>query len=225
MARDWLARHAEKRRRKHRRFTATAAGSAVTAAIAAILTELWRAAWHVGWDGALQLVHESAAVPAVHDAASAESLALLEELIAASPGRARRAARTRLRYLETVLDQAVGTPAPPEALAAEIRAELASEGLAMRLALTETTWAISQATLAVYGTAGVVTVAWATESDAKVCAGCAANEEAGFLPAGVPFPSGAHSPPDHPNCRCALIPGAFRGWAPGGSPAAAGTLG
>ena len=204
----------EKRRRRPRRFTATAVGSRLADVIADTLEDVWRAAWRLGWDSGVRLLAAAGGSGPVHAAGSAQSLAMLDELTEANSGRARSAARTRLRYLETVLATAQPGTTTAGELAAEITAELASEPLALRLTLTETTWAVNQAALAVYGVAGATTVAWITESDAKVCPACTANDDEGFMPIGVPFQSGARCPPQHPNCRCALIPGRTRGWSP-----------
>jgi hypothetical protein len=60
-----------------------------------------------------------------------------------------------------------------------------------------------------YLNVGVHWVEWLTEEDAKVCPVCEANEAAGPVKLGEPFPSGDTEPPAHPNCRCAFLPA---GW-------------
>lgn len=44
---------------------------------------------------------------------------------------------------------------------------------------------------------------WLTVGDARVSAGCQANQAAGWMPAETPFPSGHQRPPRFPGCRCA----------------------
>lgn len=72
--------------------------------------------------------------------------------------------------------------------------------------MTEVTRAMQEAAMAHYRRTGIHVVSWITENDDRVCPACMANEEAGPHPLGVPFPSGAIAPPDHPRCRCALVP-------------------
>lgn len=74
------------------------------------------------------------------------------------------------------------------------------------IAITELTRGVSAGAIDVYRAAGVTEVRWLTAEDDRVCPLCARNEQAGPRPIGVPFPSGASAPPQHPSCRCALIP-------------------
>ena len=64
---------------------------------------------------------------------------------------------------------------------------------------------IGQAAMALYQSQQVEYGRWATEDDTKVCIACAANEAAGRMPLGDPYPDGSVSPPGHPGCRCALV--------------------
>lgn len=47
---------------------------------------------------------------------------------------------------------------------------------------------------------------WLTASDEKVSAECEACEAAGNIPLDANFPSGVDAPPNHPNCRCTVLP-------------------
>jgi hypothetical protein len=49
-------------------------------------------------------------------------------------------------------------------------------------------------------------VEWVTAEDGRVCEFCDANEAAGPQFPGQTFPSGATQPPQHPRCRCAILP-------------------
>jgi hypothetical protein len=73
------------------------------------------------------------------------------------------------------------------------------------IAQTEITRAISAAAVSVYKYGPTSEVIWVIEDD-NACEECKANAEAGPRFYGNPFPSGAIEPPQHPRCRCALIP-------------------
>jgi len=92
------------------------------------------------------------------------------------------------------------------ALVAAMAAALGSPGRAKQIAMTEVTRAMALIAQRIYHSAGIIRVRWVTEHDARVCALCDANEAAGPWPLGVPFPSGAPFPPQHPGCRCAIVP-------------------
>ena len=77
---------------------------------------------------------------------------------------------------------------------------------AARIAQSEVTRAMAAGAAEVYRLAGVQWVEWVTAEDARVCALCDANEAAGPVFLGQSFPSGAMAPPQHPRCRCALMP-------------------
>lgn len=76
---------------------------------------------------------------------------------------------------------------------------------AAAIAATEVTRAISHGAIVAYGMSGISKVAWKTEGDDRVDEPCAANESAGTVHMGSPFPSGHFEPPAHVNCRCRLV--------------------
>jgi hypothetical protein len=82
---------------------------------------------------------------------------------------------------------------------------LTSATRAERIATTEVTRAMQVAAANHYRLTGVHSVRWLTLGP-NPCPLCTANRNAGAHPIGIPFPSGAIAPPQHPNCRCALIP-------------------
>jgi hypothetical protein len=92
------------------------------------------------------------------------------------------------------------------ALVAAIAAALEAINRARQIAITEITRAMALMAQRIYHSAGHTHVRWITEHDTKVCALCEANEAAGIWPLGVPFPTGAPYPPQHPGCRCAIVP-------------------
>jgi SPP1 gp7 family putative phage head morphogenesis protein len=74
------------------------------------------------------------------------------------------------------------------------------------VALTETTRAVTRASLDTYARNGVEAVEWLTAEDQRVCQLCAGNEDDGPVLLGQSFGSGDPGPPAHPSCRCALAP-------------------
>jgi SPP1 gp7 family putative phage head morphogenesis protein len=91
-------------------------------------------------------------------------------------------------------------------MTAAIEAIMSDPAAVELIARTEIARAFSVGSLAVYEAAGIPDVRWLTSGDANVCPNCAANEAIGPVPLGTIFPSGASAPPQHPRCRCELIP-------------------
>lgn len=89
---------------------------------------------------------------------------------------------------------------------ADITALLRDKPRARRIAITEVTHASQAAALNVYRLEGIPWVRWVTAHDAKVCPVCEKNEAEGPVPREYPFSSGKIHPPQHPNCRCAVVP-------------------
>jgi SPP1 gp7 family putative phage head morphogenesis protein len=92
------------------------------------------------------------------------------------------------------------------ATAAAIMALLVNVNSAAMVAQTEVTRAMAAGAAEVYRLNGDNLVEWVTAEDDHVCPLCDANEAAGPQFLGHAFPSGATAPPQHPRCRCALIP-------------------
>jgi hypothetical protein len=169
-------------------------------AILPVLQGLWTDAWGVGWEAAAE-------VSGIQSELSKQQIAgYLANFGAAWAG---QIAATTLSLLASVL--AAGGTVAAATLASSAAAVLTDPQRASSIALTEVTRASSEAAAAFYRARGINRVRWLTEPGA--CAECKANEIAsspakspGGWPAGVPFPSGATAPPQHPNCRCALVP-------------------
>lgn len=77
---------------------------------------------------------------------------------------------------------------------------------AHQVAITELNRATSAATMATYRSIGLTKHEWATAEDQRVCPVCDSNADASPIDIGTPFPGGVLYPPQHPGCRCALIP-------------------
>jgi SPP1 gp7 family putative phage head morphogenesis protein len=133
-------------------------------------------------------------------------------------------AATRLAQMEKVLHQAhqaaiaSGKPVDPAEVERQLNAVLASPSVpggvaggpaassASNVGQTEVSAAIAGAHEHVYREAGVSQHLWLTAADEKVCPECAANEAAGPVVLGLPFPGGVAFPPQHPRCRCTTTP-------------------
>jgi SPP1 gp7 family putative phage head morphogenesis protein len=93
-------------------------------------------------------------------------------------------------------------------LANEIKDDYAfSSSRAEMVARTETAFADVKGNMIAYRDSGLVAgKEWVTAHDDKVSDECQANEDAGVIGLGDSFPSGAEEPPEHPNCRCDVLP-------------------
>ena len=157
-----------------------------------VLLKLWQDAWKAGLKGAGEAAGDFRSIPdqVVADRISRMASKWLQEVT-----------DTRIRRIAAILAKG-GTAVELEAA---IRAVLDSEHDARTVAVTEITRAMAMAAMEAYRAAGVVKVRWITRSH-NPCKICLANEAAGPRYLGEPFPSGSVSPPEHPNCECALIP-------------------
>lgn len=113
---------------------------------------------------------------------------------------------TRMDRLARVLIEGLERGDAPAAIARALRPILDDPKWAARVALTETTRAVSSATLLRYARNGVEAKEWMTAADQRVCTICGTNEDQGAVPLGSAFPSGADAPPAHVLCRCSVAP-------------------
>ena len=96
-------------------------------------------------------------------------------------------------------------------LARNIRKEVAgmadiSKGRSIMIANTELNNAMSEASLQTYKRLDIAGKSWSTVGDNDVSDDCLANEAAGPIPIDATFPGGVGRPPQHPDCRCTLVP-------------------
>lgn len=70
----------------------------------------------------------------------------------------------------------------------------------------ETAFIFGQVELEVYKKSGIEYHKWRTQRDELVCEICWANEAAGTIQIGNPFPNGVTNPPAHFRCRCFVLP-------------------
>lgn len=113
---------------------------------------------------------------------------------------------SRMDRLAGVLIDGLEQGLSPASIARQLTPILSDKQWAHLVALTETTRAVSAATLQRYSANGVDGKEWMTALDQRVCAICSGNEDEGPIPIGQGFPSGDDAPPGHPLCRCSIGP-------------------
>lgn len=170
------------------------AWQALEAILKPVLTDIWVEAWQAGLNAGETLSGPAGAMPGIPSG----------EQFPDTQGRAwiNQIIRHRLEQIAAALAASNGDATQLEA---DLRALLADEAWAELVALTETVRAMQEASQHVYRRTGAHRVRWVI-ADSAACPACKLNAAAGPHPLGTPFPSGALAPPDHPRCRCALIP-------------------
>lgn len=96
-------------------------------------------------------------------------------------------------------------------LAKRIRSEVLdmaniTKGRAQLIANTELNEAMSEASLQTYKRLNIPGKSWSTVGDDRVSDECRSNQAAGIIPMNEAFPGGVQRPPQHPACRCTLVP-------------------
>lgn len=111
-------------------------------------------------------------------------------------------------YLRAAVREAIAEGWSNDTLAAKIAQSYGfSKERAMVISRTETIRASNAGSLESYKVSGLVKAKeWLTAEDDKVTPDCVLNGEAGPVGLDRAFPSGAMAPPDHPNCRCTIVP-------------------
>lgn len=114
---------------------------------------------------------------------------------------------TKKRLAHTI-SQGVANKRGIPGLARDIKKEFAdmSKYRSELIARTETSTALSTASLDSMNDMGIEGKEWVTMGDDRVSDECEANEAQGVIPINEPFISGPMAPPQHPDCRCALAP-------------------
>lgn len=113
--------------------------------------------------------------------------------------------RTRMQYLYGELGKAIAQDKSPENLASRLEDILQVSSRSEMIAHTEVMRAVSVAAMEHYRRAGISMKEWVTPPEGA-CKVCLNNEAQGALPLSSPFPSGASVPPQHPRCRCGVVP-------------------
>jgi SPP1 gp7 family putative phage head morphogenesis protein len=109
---------------------------------------------------------------------------------------------TTVRDIGNAVADAVDLGLSATRSAKNIQRHVASASRALSIAITEQNRAISYATVSRYKEAGLEQMEWEVSSP---CDKCAQNANQ-VVPIGGTFNSGATQPPQHPHCRCVLLP-------------------
>jgi SPP1 gp7 family putative phage head morphogenesis protein len=109
---------------------------------------------------------------------------------------------TTVRDIGNAVADAVELGMNAERSAKNIMRYVASPARALSIAITEQNRAISQATINRYKESEIEKIEWQTSSP---CDRCAQNQGQ-VIQMGGTFNSGASQPPQHPHCRCVLLP-------------------
>lgn len=113
---------------------------------------------------------------------------------------------TKLDQLARILANGLNNGDSPAKIATAIRKLVDDAKWAYRVALTETTRAVSSATLARYWRNGVEAKEWMSAGDQRVCPECKVNEDQGAIALELQFADGNDAPPGHVLCRCSIAP-------------------
>jgi 8-oxo-dGTP pyrophosphatase MutT (NUDIX family) len=77
------------------------------------------------------------------------------------------------------------------------------------LTVTQITTVSGDAAMDYYLANSLSELQWLVDDSPNVCPVCLANERAGPIPARTAWPSGAQNVPQHPRCRCSIVPAWF----------------
>jgi len=112
------------------------------------------------------------------------------------------------RRLAHTISQGIETKRGIPGLARDIKTEFGdmSRYRSQLIARTETTNALSQASLDRMEDMGIEGKEWVTAGDDLVSDECLGNEAEGVIPVNQEFSGGVMAPPQHPDCRCTLAP-------------------
>jgi SPP1 gp7 family putative phage head morphogenesis protein len=110
--------------------------------------------------------------------------------------------RTSLTDIGNALATTVELGLDAERASILIGKHVASASRALTIAITEQNRAMSAATIQRYKDADLQKMEWHVSDP---CDKCAQNAGA-VVPIGTSFPTGATQPPQHPHCRCVLLP-------------------
>jgi len=164
--------------------------AAIAAAVVIVLDQLWQEAYKDGFDAASELANRPDARP--------DPLALRTLLDRLGPKWASEIAQTTIERVAQVLSLQMDE----KQLEDEIDSVLDDPSRSEMIVETEVSRGLSSGATAAYGHEEV---RWVTGGP-DPCPVCLANEADDPRPAGTPFSSGATAPPQHPHCRCALVP-------------------
>ena len=126
----------------------------------------------------------------------------LERLLNAGQARIRGLERETYNEIGSALGESIALGLSSRQAARLIQTQVQSASRALTIAITETNRVASYAAMETYKEFGLEKHEWLPINPCDVCA----LNDGAVVNIGSPFPSGVIQPPQHPNCRCALIP-------------------
>ena len=126
----------------------------------------------------------------------------LERLLNAGRARIRGLEKETYNEIGSALGESIALGLSSRQAAKLIQGQVQSASRALTIAITETNRVASYAAMETYKEFGLEKHEWLPINPCDVCA----LNDGAVVNIGSPFPSGVIQPPQHPNCRCALIP-------------------
>jgi SPP1 gp7 family putative phage head morphogenesis protein len=126
----------------------------------------------------------------------------LQRLIEAGGSRIRGLEKETYNEIGSALGESIALGLTSNQAARLIQGHVQSASRALTIAITETNRVSSYAAMETYKEFGLEQQEWLPINPCDICA----LNDGAVVNIGSPFPSGVTQPPQHPNCRCALIP-------------------
>jgi SPP1 gp7 family putative phage head morphogenesis protein len=126
----------------------------------------------------------------------------LQRLIEAGGSRIRGLEKETYNEIGSALGESIALGLSSRQASRLIQTHVQSASRALTIAITETNRVSSYAAMETYKEFGLEQHEWLPINPCDVCA----LNDGAVVNIGSPFPSGVTQPPQHPNCRCALIP-------------------
>ena len=126
----------------------------------------------------------------------------LERLLNAGKARIRGLEKETYNEIGSALGESIALGLSSRQASKLIQDHVQSASRALTIAITETNRVASYAAMETYKEFGLEKHEWLPINPCDVCA----LNDGAIINIGSPFPSGVIQPPQHPNCRCALIP-------------------
>ena len=126
----------------------------------------------------------------------------LQRLLDADGSRIRGLEKETYNEIGSALGESIALGLSSRQASRLIQTHVQSASRALTIAITETNRVSSYAAMETYKEFGLEQHEWLPINPCDVCA----LNDGAVVNIGSPFPSGVTQPPQHPNCRCALIP-------------------
>jgi SPP1 gp7 family putative phage head morphogenesis protein len=126
----------------------------------------------------------------------------LQRLIEAGGSRIRGLEKETYNEIGSALGESIALGLSSRQASRLIQTHVQSASRALTIAITETNRVSSYAAMETYKEFGLEKHEWLPINPCDICA----LNDGAVVNIGSPFPSGVIQPPQHPNCRCALIP-------------------